>query len=506
MANMDEIYDALRKADAAGDTESVQKLSAYIKSAPKQEPKERTWRNVVAEYARPTLEFGGMLAGGVIGGAGGLATGPAAPVAAPAATAAGGALGYAGGAQAADIVDESLGVRSRPAAKQVTGNVVADELIQGGRDVVEGAKMEAMGQSAGVAIPAIAKQAGKVVKPVLGRLNATGTATVDQALKAGKKEGLLGGYKFPSEFTKAEKGRITGEEIVGNAKTALQGLKQARSEAYKKQLAQISDEGHFINLNPVKDKAQKIFKKFVSFDKAGNPVWERTKISRTNIGPIRDLYDDVMSWGSKQGDNTPAGLDMLKSNIDDLYSESNSGRALITQLRNAVKDELVETVPKYAKMTKGYEEATKLIKDVEAGLMMRKQGMSGRIVADQTLRRLLSSMKDNFELRGELVRALAREGGADLQGQIAGHLSKDIIPSGMSGTGTALAMQGVAVYLKPELWPMLAAASPKVSNNFLRYYGQALKEVGGTAPTVGRAIAYETKKEEKPNNDPLGIR
>lgn len=34
MADMNEIYDALRKADAAGDTESVAKLSAYIQSQP----------------------------------------------------------------------------------------------------------------------------------------------------------------------------------------------------------------------------------------------------------------------------------------------------------------------------------------------------------------------------------------------------------------------------------------------------------------------------------------
>lgn len=463
-------------------------------------PIEKTWRHKVAEFARPTLEFGGMLAGGTAATIPGVFTGPAAPLA----TAAGGTLGYAGGAQAADIVDAALGVQSRP--QKTTGNALLDETKQVAGDIATGAQMEALGPIVGKGIQYTAQGVGKVAKPVLGRLSGTGTPTVKQALKAGKTEGFTGKQ---TDFTKAMRGNITGEEIVSNAKSALAGMKQARGDAYRSQLAEIKDVNSMLDLTPIKAKTNKIFSKFMRIGKDGKPMWDRTKISKQHVGPIKDLYDDIMEWGSRQGDATPLGVDMLKSNIDDLYSESNSGRALIAQLRKMVKNELVDQVPQYAKLTKPYEEATKLIKDIEMGLSMRKQGMSGRVVADQTLRRLMSSMKDNFELRGELLKALSKHGGADLEGQLGGHLASEVLPQGLSATGIGVAASA-ATYLNPKMAPLVAAASPRVQNEFMRYFGKALGEMQGTAPTVGRAISYGAKKvqekADEENNDPLGIR
>ena len=65
MANMNDLYDALRRADAAGDTESARKLADYIRSlqapAPQPPSKERTYGEALQD-----------IGAGVVGGIGSL--------------------------------------------------------------------------------------------------------------------------------------------------------------------------------------------------------------------------------------------------------------------------------------------------------------------------------------------------------------------------------------------------------------------------------------------------
>jgi hypothetical protein len=82
----------------------------------------------VAPYARPALEFGGMAGGGALGAGAG-----------PVGAVAGAGLGYAGGRQAANILEEYAGLRKPP-----TGPINA--LAGAAIDIPTGAAMEAGGQ------------------------------------------------------------------------------------------------------------------------------------------------------------------------------------------------------------------------------------------------------------------------------------------------------------------------------------------------------------------------
>jgi hypothetical protein len=62
--------------------------------------------------------------------------------------------------------------------------------------------------------------------------------------------------------------------------------------------------------------------------------------------------------------------------------------------------------------------------------------------------------------------------------------------------------EAIAVYLKPELWPVLAASSPRVVGEFLRVYGKALSEVRGVSPQIGKALAFAFSEE---NRDKLKV-
>jgi hypothetical protein len=131
-----------------------------------------------------------------------------------------------------------------------------------------------------------------------------------------------------------------------------------------------------------------------------------------------------------------------------------------------------------------------MIKDIESGLMMRKQGISGRIVADQTLRRLTSAMRDNFPLRNDLVNTLSTNGGVDVAGQVAGYSLSPAIPKGFAGT-LAVGEAAAAKFLNPKLWPLFVASSPRVQGEFLRLFGQALAESGKLPPDVARGLAVQ---------------
>jgi tetratricopeptide (TPR) repeat protein len=97
--------------------------------------------SAVAPYARPALEMGGMLAGGVAGaGLGAVAGG----VGAIPGSVAGAGLGYASGRQVANLLEQGAGTRKNKG--------LPTELLEAGKDVGMGAAMEAGGAVLGLPV------------------------------------------------------------------------------------------------------------------------------------------------------------------------------------------------------------------------------------------------------------------------------------------------------------------------------------------------------------------
>ncbi len=411
-------------------------------------------------FVRPALEIGGLTAGGLLGT-------PAGPLG----TVGGAGLGYGAGKGIADLIE------GKPSPQTVGG-----ALLGGARDVATGATMEMGGQVAGKAIGGAISGIGKVGKAVIGRVTGAGPGAAEEAVRGSK------------AFTDAMRGKVTGEEIVDSAKEALGTLKASRASAYQAKLAEIGKIKGEIDTAPIGEKTIKLMERYgVKVNGDGSFNLSRTALGSKGNRDVEEILHIIKGWGSQPGDKTPVGLDTLKRQLDDFYSESSNARAFVTELRNEVKNLIVREVPEYAQMTKGYSEATKLIKDVEAGLMLRKQGMTGRVVADQTLRRLTSSMRDNFELRRELVGILGAQGGQDLTGQIGGYSMNALLPRGLAGITPSLAGTAAALnYLNPKWLPLLVASSPRVSGEFLRMLGKASRTGAGASMAVGKAAAYLT--------------
>jgi hypothetical protein len=143
MADMTDVYEALRKANASGDTASVKKLADYLgtQPAPSETPEPLASSGVpvgrrIIEGIRPTVE--------ALGGAGGAALGT---FLGPAGIVGGAGLGYGLAKGGLDVVEKSLGYRPSESIGQA--------LVGGAKDVLEGATMETFGRK--VVSPVIAK-------------------------------------------------------------------------------------------------------------------------------------------------------------------------------------------------------------------------------------------------------------------------------------------------------------------------------------------------------------
>jgi hypothetical protein len=435
----------------------------------------------VAPYARGPLEFGGLGVGAAIGGAGGIPTGG---IVSPVGAVVGGGLGYGIGKKAADALEAYAGQKPVPSLQK--------SMVQSAKDVVTGAAMEMGGAAGGKVLQKGLGVAGELGQKILGRISGVGPGTVEEALKGS------------ANFKKALRGKISGEEVVDAVSGAMQQLRDARSATYQAQLADIAKINQEIDLTPLNGKVRDLMKQYnIRVNPDG--VLDTTRIAMGKKGrqDIEGVIDTVWDWGSKPGDKTPLGLDALKRQLDDFYSESSQARAFVANLRNSVKDLITKNVPEYAKMTENYAEASQTIKDLESGLMQRKQGMTGRLVADQKLRRLTSAMRENFELRREMVNVLGAKTGEDLSGLIAGYAMNATLPQHLAGTPLVLIGEVIcARFFNPAMWPVLAVSSPKAQGEFLRVFGKALKETKGLSLPVADVMSYLALSREEAENLP----
>jgi hypothetical protein len=413
---------------------------------------------------RPTLEMGGLTAGAVLGAPAG-----------PGGGVVGGGLGYAGGKKIADIIydEQDQGLPS--------------QLLQTGKDIATGAAMEAGGQIGGQVIKGIASGVGKVGKNLLGRLTGTGEAAVEEA------------YRGSPQFKKALTGEITGEEIVSNAKNVLQGIRDNRGADYVAKLDKIKGSSRplFSVAEGLTNKLKRLMSKDM-FDieiipSKGGIDFDFSKSTLVEGQPvIKKALTDISTWD----DFTAKGLDALKKRISTYTGQMKRGspqESFLTQIKKTLSEGLKQNVPGYREMTRDYGQITNLIKDIESGLMMRKQGMTGRIVADQTLRRLTSAMKDNFKLRKELVDALSSDG-IDVGAQVAGYSMESILPHGIAGTAPSLIGGGALSVFKPEFIPVILASSPRVTASFLQALGKTTPKFKGVSKALSRIGAYEGLK------------
>lgn len=450
-------------------------LGVAQKEAPVEQPQVTTevpeWgRNYpnlygVAGAARETL--GPVLEAALT--AGGAAAGTA--TAGPMGGVAGAGLGYAGSKNLLEAIDAALG--------NSKGKSLKEQVQELPGEIAAGEAIEAAGPVIGKGL----KAAGKAATQALGMTTGAGPGMVESAVKGGK------------DFTEAMRGKVSGEEIVQNVKNAFGSLKEQRGAAYRKQLEKVTQNKAPIDISPLKQKVIDYLAKLkVGFKGDGGLDFSNSKLPGKQAAEVEQAFNDILRWDQTPENVTALGLDTLKQRLGNYYTENTAAGAMISELERETKNLILREVPEYAKMTKGYSEATKLIKDIESTLMAGKN-----YKPDQTLRRISSALRENFEMRKELLNILGDKTGEDITGQVAGYAANQWIPRGLIGKLGAggVAYGSVASGLNPWMASLLATSSPRAVGEFLNIYGHALRASQKVSPTTYRTLAFGAAQNQE---------
>jgi len=300
-------------------------------------------------------------------------------------------------------------------------------------------------------------------------------------------------FKNPTrEFRQALRGEVTTADVLTSAREGLNIIKQKRATAYTKQLAKVKGTKvalaePFRNLKASIDSKLAEFK--VRIEPNGTLDFSKSAIGDTaEAKRVGDFIETIRAWT----DSTPEGLDILKQRLDDFYTPSGRGRALTTSISSQLKTLLRKEVPGYTKLTKEYAEATSLIKEIERTLSL-KQGAS----VDTTIKKLMSSMRQNQEFRRSLVEQLDTLTKRDITSQLSGTALSPGVPSGLVGRqlfagATVGGFTGVGLgVINPVLLSGLLLASPRIVGELLRALGLGNKAIQAVLEFMKSPIGKE---------------
>jgi len=373
-------------------------------------------------------------------------------------------------------------------APQVAADIGVAAAQTGGEADVAGTTglVSAAVPAVGKVLGGAAKLVGRGVGELAGKTTGAGYGAIKQAFRDSS-----------PEFVKALRGDVeaTTANILTQSRDALHSIADTMRTEYRSSLAKLKTVTKEADITDIRNKIPELLEGYgVKIKKGGAIDFSRSSIAdKAEQRRLKELLDGFNEWGTRKGDLTPAGLDILKKRLDDFYSPSSQVRAFVTSLRNSVKKKIESVVPEYEKMTKNYAETIGTIKEIEKGLSL-KDGAS----SDTAIRKLTSVLRQNNEFRQALVQRLEQETGKNITGQIAGTALSPLAPRGIAGA----LVGGVAAIplLTFKTLVGLPLASPRLVGELARVLGIAVRGVSPLGQLSGRAtvggVTQAIKKKE----------
>lgn len=318
------------------------------------------------------------------------------------------------------------------------------------------------------------KIAGSVASQIWGRL-----------LTGAGSEAIETAFHGSPDFVDAMRGNIPKENVIGNAKDALNKMNLERSYKYQQTLEKLPNTKP-LDIVPIRSRFIDMLNRFkIKYDQnTGTTKFKTTTgldfsrsriIKKADQKDLNEIFNVVKDWGSRPDDLLPKNVDTLKQILGEYYSENSNIRAIVSATYSKARRTLVDNVPGYEKMVGDYETSIKTTNEIKKAL-----SLSDRAMADTALRKLMSTMRENFEFRRDLLKQLEDTSGSDLSGQIAGLTMQSYIPKGLIGKGVDIGLLSGLLFahtFSPTIGAVLLASSPRVAGEFLNYFGKAAKGV-----------------------------
>jgi hypothetical protein len=318
----------------------------------------------------------------------------------------------------------------------------------------------------------------KGIPAIAGILPGTGPMPLQTAFRAGAEGGPTA-----TMFTEAMRNPAKISEVVDVAKANLQALRQQRSQQYQQGMASVSADPTVLNLDDISSAISKARQR---------SQYQGVITDKTLKGALDEMQRMVEAWKKLDPDiyHTPIGLDALKQKlysevVEKLsYADNANARAATGEVVQAVRGTINSQAPTYAKVMRGYEEASDTIKEIERALSL---GNNASI--DTSLRKLQSLMRNNVQTnyggRVELAQQLERAG-QEFMPALAGQSLSPLDPRGLGraalgGSGGYMLASGAAQANPLGLLALLAGSSPRLMGEL--FYG-AGKAYGAGAKTA----------------------
>lgn len=336
---------------------------------------------------------------------------------------------------------------------------------------------------------------GKVAAGVSGLMTGAGSDAVKTAAKAG-----FAGGDTARTFRENMRGAVPMEDVIGQAKSALQNIKNDRQAAYVAGMAELGQDQTVLD-----------FSKIEAALNATKPVKEFKGISLqpSAAATAKEIATVLDEWKKLPAEefHTPEGFDALKQRLGDIASEAKPGSAsqkLGTQVYNIVKAQIVAQAPKYAQTMADYQKASELIKEIEGTLSLNRNAR-----VDTQLRKLQSVMRNNvntnYGKRADLVKLLEAKGAKNIMTALAGQAMSTLDPRGLArvvaGLGTAAGGTAALSMLDPSILTatlaQLALQSPRLAGEAVFFGGKAAKKASKVPLRGSLQTGYQARERER---------
>lgn len=364
---------------------------------------------------------------------------------------------------------------------------VADAAMRTGAGAAVGATAAGMinpedagaGAIIGGAMPGAVKVAGEIGRGiksasanVLGATTGTSAETVGAAFRAGK-EGA-------DDFVRNMRGQSELDDVVAHAKQGLENMRAAKAAEYRNGMAKISSDKSVLDFKPIDDAMNRVMT-------IGN--FKGVQTNKHAASTVNELADTVAQWKALDPAeyHTPEGLDALKRAIGDVRDSTQFGtpaRKAADEIYNAVKGEITNQAPTYAKVMGDYQRASQSLEEITRAL-----SLGDKASKDTAVRKLQSLMRNNAQSnygnRLSLASELEQQGGVSLTPAIAGQAMNTWMPRGMVGAIEKASVPALAYFADP----MALALSPMMSPRMVGEAAYALGRASGGTGRMAQALA-----------------
>jgi hypothetical protein len=319
----------------------------------------------------------------------------------------------------------------------------------------------------GPVVKGAATAAAFPVKHVLGMASGVGGENISQALKSG--------IENKKAFYKNMAGETAMTDVLDLAKQNLQNMAAEKSAQYRSGMVDIKGDRSVLKFDGI-DK---------SLRDAANAVTFKGQIKNAKgANVVQAISDEIAQWkGLDPAEfHTPEGLDALKQKIGGIVEgipfEEKTARMVGNKVYSAIKGEITQQAPTYAKVMQEYSEASDTIKEIERALSLGQKAS-----ADTAMRKLQSltrnNVNTNYGNRLDLAKTLEAGGGNEILPSISGQAMSSWTPRGLAGLGGPATLGIAAAMSNPYALAALPFQSPRTIGTLLYGTGQGLRPVKG---------------------------